>query len=110
MHRLISGRHTAVGDWLFCHSTAFSAKDTAAIQPGSVGNPALQNREAFPNQRRGYFRARHRSQVKLFEFIDLVPRAIPDAYYFADQVGGRSIDHAYPALPDHLETDCHWFC
>jgi hypothetical protein len=83
----------------------FQNEEIVKLYQTGIGNPAFQICEAFPDQRRGYLLPRHRSQAKLSEFIDYVPRAISDAYYFVNQVRGWNIDYAFPALPDHLKTD-----
>jgi hypothetical protein len=45
----------------------FQIEEIIAFYQAGIANPAFQIREAFLNQRRGYFRSRHRSQAKLFE-------------------------------------------
>ena len=51
----------------------FQDEEIVDFHQAGIGNPAFQICEAFQDRRGGYFCPRHRSEAKLFEFIDFVP-------------------------------------
>ena len=74
-----------------------------ADQPVVV-QAAFEARVAFGDQRRADALGLLRREPEMFELVDLGARGVADPDDDVRELGRRQVDHAFPALADHLEA------